>query len=173
MLSIGIIWNCANFLNKEIIHDVDEKTNILESIELDLGDKYEDFVRSIYSSEQMEKCKIENKINHMMSDSSRKITILFFEFDDSEIEYHPFKKKNVFKHLENCKKYIREKYKSHIDNYTFDIIFHTTDNLIELRNCFNILLTFIEDNNELQNESTSILLKMKIHTNINNNGGKR
>jgi len=173
VLSIGIVWNCANFLNKEIIRDVDERTSILESIELDLGDKYEDFVRAIYSSEQMEEWKIENKISHMMSNSCRKITILFFEFDDTEIEYHPFKKKNVFKQLESCKMHIREKYKSCIDNYIFDIVFHATDNLIELKNCFNILLSFIENNNELQKESTNKLLRMRIHKSINNDGDKR
>ena len=69
--------------------------------------------------------------------------------------------------------HIREKYKLCIDNYTFDIIFHATDNLIELKNCFNILLSFIKNNNELQNESTIKLLKMRVHKNINNNGDKR
>lgn len=159
MLSIGIIWNCANFLKEDILKDISEKTNLLEHFEIDLGNKYIEFVNSIYLEENMETWKIQKKIKNMMTDSNTKITILFFEFDEKLIVYHPFKKKNVFVELENCKMYIREKYKSKISNYTFDIIFHATDNLIELKKCFSTIVKYI--NNETINKKK--VLKLENH----------
>ncbi len=144
MLSIGIIWNCAYEYSNQIIKDINDKTSVIGSISIDLGNKYIDFVKDIYASEQMEEWKIEKKINYMLLNENRNITIIFFEFDNSEIEYHPFKKKNVFSKLENCKTFIREKYKPYVENYTFDIIFHATDNITELKNCFNVIISYID-----------------------------
>lgn len=164
MLSIGIIWNCANYLKEDILKDISIQTNLLEHFEIDLEDKYIDFVNSIYSGENMENWKIEKKINHMTTNPNTKITILFFEFDEKEIAYHPFKKKNIFVQLEECKMHIREKYKNKIPNYTFDIIFHATDNITELKNCFDIIVTYL--NSETINKKK--VLKLAHHKDFNN-----
>ena len=49
MLSLGIIWNSAQFLSQDIITDINKNTNVLETFEFDLGDRYEDFVRVVYA----------------------------------------------------------------------------------------------------------------------------
>ena len=95
MLSIGIIWNSAHNLKDEILKDIREQTNLLEYFEIDLGSEYINFVNAIYESENMERWKIDNKLNHMLLNPNTKITILFFEFDSKNISYHPFKKKDV------------------------------------------------------------------------------
>lgn len=172
MLSLGIIWNSAQFLSQDIITDINKNINVLETFEFDLGDRYEDFVRVVYASEQMEKWKIDKKINHMLHTSSRKITILFFEFDETVIEYHPFKKKNVYKELESCKMKIREKYKDFVESYTFDIVFHATDNLEELKNCYNSIVDFL-NNTSLNNTDDAVkLIRVKNYDNKKMHGGK-
>lgn len=163
MLSIGIIWNSAHNLKDDILKDVSEQTNLLEYFEIDLGSEYIDFVNTIYESENMERWKIENKLNHMLINPNTKITILFFEFDSKDVSYHPFKKKNVFVQLQNCKTYIRNKYKDKVPNYTFDIIFHATDSLRELKNCFNIIVPYLK-REKLNNQK---VLKLTQHKDIN------
>lgn len=166
MLSIGIIWNCANFLKEDILKDVSQVTHLLDYFELDLGNKYIEFVNDIYASENMETWKIEKKVSHMETNPNTKITILFFEFDEKDVAYHPFKNKNIFVQLENCKMHIREKYKDIVQNYTFDIIFHTTDNLIELRNCFDVIVSYLKrlNNDELIDKK---VLKLENHKDFN------
>lgn len=171
MLSIGIIWNSANFLKEDILKDISEQTNLLGYFEMDLGTKYNEFVEAIYDSEEMEKWKIENKINHMILTPTRKITVLFFEFDQKEIAYHPIKKKKIYIQLEKCKIYIREKYKKNIPNYTYDIIFHATDNLIELKNCYNVIISYLEKN-VIDKETGKKILRLQHHKDLNNNGDK-
>lgn len=166
MLSIGIIWNCANFLKEDILKDVSQTTHLLDHFEIDLGNKYIEFINAIYSSENMETWKIEKKISHMITNPNTKITILFFEFDEKEVAYHPFKNKNIFVQLENCKMYIREKYKNSIPNYTFDIIFHATDNLTELRNCFDVIVSFL-NSGKIDELIDKKVLKLEHHNDFN------
>lgn len=144
MISVGIIWNSANQYREEILADIGSLTKLMDSFEVELGENYTEFVQEIYSSENMEQWKIDKKLNHMETCPSRKITILFFDFDESQTEYHPFKKKQVFSQLENCKRFIREKYKDYVENYTFDIVFHATDNLDELKGCTKVIGDFLE-----------------------------
>ena len=158
MLSMGVIWNCATHLKKDIIQDINQKTKFLNTFEFDLGDKYEEFVRKIYMSEGMDDWKIERKIEHMKEFNSTSVVIVFFEFSEEKIEYHPYKKRNVFTQLEECKTYIREKYRNQIDNYVFDIIFHTTDDLQELKNDFRILSSFVADSKLDSNADEQLLM---------------
>lgn len=145
MLSIGIIWNVAQPMKKEIINDINDRVNVICSYDMDLKDRYIEFVNSIYRSENMEQYKIDNKISHLILNPNTNITVILFDFNPNIIEYHPFKKKNVYKELEDCKRYIREKYKDYVDNYTFDIIFHATDSLEEFKNCYNVLSCYMEE----------------------------
>ena len=170
MLSLGIIWNSAQFLSQNILTDIDANTKIIDAFEFDLGDKYEDFVRTVYVSEQMENWKIDKKINHMVQTPSRKITLFFFEFNETMIEYHPFKRKNVYKELEDCKMKIRQKYKDLVESYTFDIIFHATDNLEELKNCYNSIVEFLGNACLKSAEDTIKLSRIKKYKNKNSFG---
>ncbi len=166
MLSIGIVWNTVYSYKDEIIDDIKRKSNVIDYFDIDLKEDYVSFVESLYISENMNKSKIDNKINHMIINPNTKISIIFFEFDDSVIEFHQNKQKNVYKNLEELKKIIREKYKSYVENYTFDIVFHATDNLEELKNCFGVLLSFM--NNDLceKNKYHKVLKLEKNSSNI-------
>ena len=152
MLSIGIVWNAAQQFSDDIIEDMKKMVCVLETFEMDLSDNYFDFVKKIYLSENMEQWKIEKKILHMKTQTNEKISVIFFEFDESKMHYHPYKKKNVYSCLEECKTFIREKYKVLIDNYTFDIVFHSTDNLQELKNCYDLIKEYLLEESKNYND---------------------
>lgn len=139
MLSLGIIWNKAYEYKREIISDIEGRVKLLECFDLDLNDDYEGFVKEIYQNENMEDWKIDRKINAMCPCDSKKISVVIFEFDSSRVVYHEFKHKDVYEELESLKMYIREKYSKLVDNYVFDIIFHSTDNYSELRGCLETI----------------------------------
>ena len=62
MLSIGIIWNSAYKYKAMIEKDLREKVVVSGIFDFDFSDNdYIEFVWKIYSSEQMEKWKIENR----------------------------------------------------------------------------------------------------------------
>ena len=126
MLSLGIIWNKAYEYKREIISDIEGRVKLLECFDLDLNDDYEGFVKEIYQNENMEDWKIDRKINAMCPCDSKKISVVIFEFDSSRVVYHEFKHKDVYEELESLEMYIREKYSKLVDNYVFDIIFHST-----------------------------------------------
>jgi len=173
MLSIGIIWNSAQICKEKIIDDLKEQVKVLNYFDIDFQDNFALYVNSLYQSENMEKWKIEKKLSYMLLNEDTNITIVLFEFDEKNVVFHEFKKKNVYKQLEDTKKYIREKYKNYVEKYTFDIVFHATDNLDELINCYNVLLNFIEKCCKDKDEEKKIL-KLTINNTLdyggNNNG---
>lgn len=144
MLSIGIIWNSVYDYKDEIIHDISNRVDFKYSFDLDLDSFFSDFVFDIYNSESMETWKIEKKLNNMVLNQNRKVTIVIYEFDDTKVFYHEFKHKEVYEQLEFTKRYIRERYSQYIDNYVFDIVFHSTDNLQELGSVLTVINKYQE-----------------------------
>ena len=145
MLSIGIVWNTCYHFRDDIVNDIeDTNVNLLGFFDAKT-DNYRNFVNLLYNSEHMEQWKIDKKLEYMLMISETSIRVIFFEFDESITDYHPFKKKMVFSDLENLKVKIRNKYKELISNYTFDIVFHATDDLMELKMVYNILLQNAEN----------------------------
>lgn len=145
MISLGIIWNSAQEYKEEIIYDLSKRVEVTDCFDLYLGEDYKDFVRDIYDSENMEPWKINHKLAYMDLHPSANISVIYFEFDETESFYHPMKRKEVYKNLEGTKMFIREKYKEKVENYTFDIVFHTADSLEEFKNCHTIVKKYLEE----------------------------
>jgi len=144
MISEGIIWNKGYILKNDILRDISTNNNIIDIQDYNFDDEYESFVRNVYSIENMESWKIDKKLAHMLDCVDRKICSLSFEFDESNVLYHPMKKKMVYADLENLKMFIREKYKTQVDNYTFDVLFHATDSKEELIGLQKLLCSYKE-----------------------------
>lgn len=143
MISLGIVWNSSYQFSGDIIDDIlNSNIELIGYFDLEL-DRYIEFVNHIYKAETMEEWKIERKLKHMLMDDSSTIRIIFFEFDEKLTRFHPLKKKVVFSQLEDLKDKIRSKYKDQIPNYTFDIIFHATDDISEFRECYGIVLNYL------------------------------
>jgi len=143
MKCIGIIWNCAFGYKKDIINDIKNEIDIINTYEIDLGDHYEEFVSAIYNIEVMAKWKIERKINSMKQyRECRSVVIIELEISDLSKYFHEKKNKEVFYKIEMTKQKIREKYKHKIKNYIFDNILHLTDNEFEFEETLKVIEQF-------------------------------
>ncbi len=129
---IGILWNTVNGLKDDIIKDIGTFGKVVDFYEIDLGEQYDDFVRSVYAEDGIAEWKVEMKIEYMRQSDNNKIVLLFINVDDKEKRYNEIKKKEVIVNIENLKKFIRNKYSQQIENYYFDNVFHMTDDKREL-----------------------------------------
>ena len=128
MKYIGILWNTISELEDLVITDINEMATVTEVHELDLSSQYENFVRTIYEHDGIDKWKIDKKLEGMNSSNNQNVVILFIDVDDSERVFNSNKNKEVITNIEALKKYIRTKYSQLIPNYYFDNVFHMTDN---------------------------------------------
>lgn len=167
MISLGIVWNSSYYLKEQIIEDIKNQANVLDVFDLRLGKHFEQFLYEIYKSENMEKFKIDKKFDHINKSTIMKtISVVVFDFDDSIKTYHEQKKCMVYKNLDDIKKSIREKYSTQINNYCFDIVFHSSDNLEEVKRNFCIIKKYIEYIRESDLEQFNEISKI-----INNDEG--
>lgn len=136
-LCIGIIWTPVYKYRNDIIKDIETKTKVIKTVDVELNNLYKDFVYEIYSQEHMEKYKIDLKIENVCHDPVQQstVSILLFHANTKDQYFHSKKQKLVYAHIEEIKEFVREKYKVLISNYFFDNIFHATDNEQEFISC--------------------------------------
>lgn len=143
MLSMGIIWNPAFKYKDDIISDMDTRVKVVEFFDVNFEELFKDFIYELYIDE--EQWKTDRKYNSMKlkNNNEDQIRIVFFEFDEKNIEFHPQKKKNVYSDLNDLKICIRNKYGQKINNYVFDNVFHSTDDLNELKKAQEVLKKYL------------------------------
>lgn len=145
MLSIGIIWNSASEFKDYILSDIAEYGEILNTFDLILGNKYDEFVRDIYSDDAIEDWKIDKKIETMKESSDYQgVTVVVLNIDTTEQYYHEHKKRMVYANLDRLKRSIREKYSQLVSVYFFDNVFHLTDDENEYVECVEVLSKYTD-----------------------------
>ena len=145
MLSIGIIWNSANEFKDYILSDISEYGELLNAFDLILDDKYNEFVRDIYSGDAIDDWKIDKKIETMKKASDYKgVTVVVLNIDNTEQYYHEHKKRMVYANIDKLKSIIREKYSQLVSVYFFDNVFHLTDDEKEYEECAEILSKYTD-----------------------------
>ena len=127
MKCVGIIWNCAFEYKDEILKIMSKRCKIERSYCVELGNKYETFLRSIYSHGTIAKWKVDKKIEYMKKYNSSSVCIIHFDIDTSVMRYHEKKKCLVYSNLQDLKDLIRKTYQNKLPFYTFDIVFHCSD----------------------------------------------
>lgn len=162
MICLGILWNSMDEYTDEVKKDILNYGKIITNITLNLGDKYEQFVRDIYAQDDIAQWKVDKKIETMFQNSSRKVTALIMNIETKEKHYHKFKKRMVYTNLENMKVNIRDKYSKLIPNYFFDNIFHVTDNKKEFELDYEILKKYFYSVEILDDKCKNCLRKMKV-----------
>ena len=124
----GIIWPSASSYFQKITDVINEKYE---------GSCFKDyfmpkeifiqFVRGVYHIDDIAQWKIESKITHFGDREIYPVRVL-----DINMHYPDFRVKNtgttISQEGEKLKKIIRNNYKDKIENYFYDIIFHTADN---------------------------------------------
>ena len=128
MKSIGILWNSMNEYRDEAIEYIKKYSIIEEIIILDLCKNFEKFIRDIYYSESLRTGFIDYKVS-IMNDKydTNTICILFLDVFNSEKIYIERKNKFLYKSVYELKQSIRNIYKDKIKNYSYDNIYHMTD----------------------------------------------
>ena len=63
--------------------------------------------------------------------------------DERKTYFHERKHYYVYSNIEDMKMFVRNKYSKLIDNYFFDIVFHTTDNHKELSYSVSVLKKYL------------------------------
>lgn len=121
------LWPPVQKYFDEIESDIKNDFGIIWSRNIIFSKNIEEFIRSIYSTDDIDKWKIERKI-HYMKKYAPNIRIICLEIIDPK-----FRKKSLNNHdisivCEDIKKKYRNKYSNKIDNYIYDIIIHTSDN---------------------------------------------
>lgn len=143
MVGLGILWNSVVDMKEQILNDVNEYCDIIDHFDLELGEDYEQFVRDIYSLDDIAEWKVDKKVETMFACSDVKnVVVVVFNIDTYTMEYHELKKRMVYPNLEEMKKNIRMKYKDLVPVYFFDNIFHVTDNEKEFEDDYNLVKSY-------------------------------
>ena len=91
------------------------------------------FIKNVYPRNKNDEWKNDLKID-IVSCKKNTIYILYLSLPKIGYEYNKRKSVIMYKGIDEFKKIIRAKFKSKINNYVFDNIFHMTDNEIEYYN---------------------------------------
>ncbi len=145
MKFIGILWNPMNSLREEAIEDIKRYATIEDTICVDLKDRYLDFLEDIYPFDGIHKDIHIFKASTMIDKyESNEICILFLELEDSEKEFCDRKHTYIYRNVENIKSFIRNKYKNRIKGYSFDNVFHMTDDKNEYLYTLGVIYKYVK-----------------------------
>lgn len=144
MKAIGILWNSMEKHIINAINDIYTKARINDYIIIDFKMHFKDFIGAIYPYEGSERWKLDYKINAMNDRyDSNTIVIVYLDIPVSKEIYIERKHKMVYESVENLKNYIRSKYSKLIEDYSFDNVFHMTDNKEEYIKTLSVIKKFM------------------------------
>ena len=152
-----ILWPPVAPWFEDIASKVKNKYGCIWEKELSLSEEeFPDFVRNVYSTDDIEKWKIELK-NHCMKEYDKKVRVIAIELANPQFRAKSIAWTYLSVEGESIKRWIREEYKDRIANYFYDIICHIGDNQEHNKNIFltiNELEGSDRANNNLKGNST-------------------
>lgn len=123
----GLLWNSATDYAPEILSKISSNCQLLKTQTYNLSDCYEDFVKDMYSEDNIAEWKVEKKINYMLHFRNRQVTVFDIDVDNPIFRYVDVKKRSTCVQIEEIKKSIRSEYSKKIQPYFFDTIIHISD----------------------------------------------
>ena len=133
-----ILWPPAHQIFDEIENDIRKKFKVLKSYTKDISKDPKRIVFDIYASDDIAAWKIEKKLagfrNYPQMIRVIEIDIPSPRFRKKEINNH-----DICIEVEKIKSEFRQKYKSKIENYFYDIIMHIGDNFHHTREIAKVL----------------------------------
>ena len=141
MPCIGIIWNSMNQIQKDSAIDIIKKNcEVIDYFDINLKDRYKDFLKDIYIDSHEAPNIPDFKIKSLVDKYENNIIrIISCNIKIKNIKYINDRKGYVYKEIARIKNIIRNKYENEIKNYSFDNIFHLTDDMQEYEYTINIL----------------------------------
>lgn len=127
-----VIWSPAVEFAEEIVHDLGYYGKVLsvKKYQYNSKDEYLNTVRAIYAIDDIEKWKIEKKLEHMEGYVSE-LVVVDFQMDDPIFKVKSATKKPLSQRGERAKRAVRLRYRERVENYFYDIIIHIADNYIQ------------------------------------------
>lgn len=150
MKSIAILWNSMNPFFEEAINDISNFA-VIESLEYIEFKDYRQFVRDIYALDigTGKPGYSEYKADIMVDKyDSNQICILYLLLPPSEKKYIERKDTYIYENIEYLKQFIRQKYKSKVEKYSFDNVFHMTDDEKEYDFVLNVINKHLLENTD-------------------------
>ncbi len=138
----AFIWPNANHLRDLIKNEIIKNGNKIkhEIIDIDLSN-LNNFVKSVYLSDNVEDWKIEYKLNLFNQSAFNKFSVFGIQIDNPNWRIKDRTDSMISTNVENLKSSIRELYKNDIEltGQKKDAIIHITDNFLQNRYIYNLL----------------------------------
>lgn len=142
---LAVVWTSVDFCLSEIMRDINELCEITNSKILELSQReLADFVRKVYSVDDIANWKVEKKIEHLQEG---KVAVLELKLCDLHFRIKNKTKQPISQKVEAIKRAIRNRYKNRVDGYFYDIILHISDNFYQsevLRKIFSLPMDISE-----------------------------
>lgn len=124
----AIIWPPAIRLADGIAEEMKETVEVAGWLDIMMNkDEFIDFVRAVYSTDDVEEWQIQTKLRRMIEKDCCRVRIVRFYLDNPQFRIKRFGHTISGAGIE-LKDRIRDRHKHEIDHYIKDIIIHTTDN---------------------------------------------
>ncbi len=135
---IGIIWGPASAISDKIIDDLRMGYHVVRTIKIRGIEDYKGFIQKVYMNDDIDQWKIEIKKRFLIGASSD-ATIVLLDIKEPRFKVNIRTGMPTSQSAIEIKKYIRNKYKSYIDNYIDDVIFHIGDNYNSNRYLYSVI----------------------------------
>ncbi len=129
----AFIWSPAIKFSEEIKAEISEFAHIkkTETKHLEEG-KLPEFIRAVYSVDDIESWKVEKKIEHMRGFGDM-VEVMFLSIDNPRYRLKASTSLPISIKVEEIKKIIRSRFKDRVDDYFYDNILHIADNCYQSR----------------------------------------
>lgn len=130
---LAFIWPPAMKFSEEIKAEISEFAKIKRTKMMYLAEgKLSEFIRTVYSVDDIENWKVEKKIEHMQGFGDM-VEIAFLSIDKPRYRLKTTTALPLSVKVEEIKKIIRNRFKDRIDDYFYDNILHIADNYYQSR----------------------------------------
>lgn len=136
------LWNPVSRYYEEITNKLSLFGDIIEVKDLTISKfEYIYLTRGIYAVDDIEKWKIEKKIDHMVTDDveTYNLRMVTLKLEEPKFRLKATTNGTLSTTCELVKKIIRDAYKNRVDNYYHDIVMHIGDNFYQNDHIYRLL----------------------------------
>jgi hypothetical protein len=127
-----ILWPPVVDFFDEITEDISRKYELVEVKDMEFSDEtFERFMRAVYRVDDVARWKIDTKVEHIKPYHKKSVRLIIFKINAPRFRSKDINRNTILIQGEKLKKDIRDKYKTKVDNYYYDIICHTGDNVVQ------------------------------------------
>jgi hypothetical protein len=127
---LGILWPPAQEYFDEILYALEGYAIIQNYYDFDMSNHAEEFIRSVYGTDDTEPWIIRDKIKRIQDENEKKCRIVHFIYEEPDFRIKRYGH-TISRYGVQTKQKIREAFKDKIDRYVYDVVIHTTDNFTQ------------------------------------------